>query len=625
MIVDDKRRWKHKINKKSVTVVDDMQRQGYKLQFKSGVDPIFARKLKAKLSTKGIVAAAQPLQILRVDNSNNRWQVDSTGKVTMTENKLKVMTPIDIALLAHDYDLRISTSTENNIADSNTSSSGNNGINYNAWQQERHKRRVSYTHSAHSSWRMDYTEVDIRLNPAYGAAAASGGRTREIEFELELNDAVKMKWLQEPDQNASVELTRYIVHDLIALIDLLVPFDSEDTTETSLVQADYGEELFRANDIVHPGRRQFEFLGSMPVNLSRQNLVSVTHTKYYLTEKSDGIRYLMYVIHDPTANKPVAVLVNRSKKAFRFRGSFEIGSFLPVGSILDGELVFNRTMKENVFLLFDVLAWAGVSYVKQNFSVRTELIHSQVMAMHDERLKQWLNGGGHAQTPPIRLVRKSFVDKSEIQSALLSLLRTEDGERVFYRDPNRHHKSDGIIFQPDSEYVFSRHYDLLKWKWAELRSVDLQVANNPQTNELCLMCGGDEGSQINCTKRGGENIGLGVYDTYRLRADMEDPSMDKRAAAVVEVAYDTIVGMWEYMQLRRDKSEPNYIATVMGVFMEQAESIGVEELEYILNAAASGAENDYEFQTAKMKTKLLDWQRNECANKKKHSQKMQGK
>ena len=43
--------------------------------------------------------------------------------------------------------------------------------------------------------------------------------------------------------------------------------------------------------------------------------------------------------------------------------------------------------------------------------------------------------------------------------------------------------------------------------------------------------------------------------------------------------------------------------------MEQAEAIHIEELEYALNAAAHGLENDYEVRLVKMKTQLLDWQR----------------
>lgn len=108
---------------------------------------------------------------------------------------------------------------------------------------------------------------------------------------------------------------------------------------------------------------------------------------------------------------------------------------------------------------------------------------------------------------------------------------------------------------------------------------------------------------------------LGEFDAYRLLADMESPELANRGPPIVEVAYDIQIGMWAYLHLRKDKDKPNFIDSVMGVFMEQAESISIEELEYTLSAASYGLENDFEPQIQKMKTKLLDWQRSEVARK----------
>ena len=79
----------------------------------------------------------------------------------------------------------------------------------------------------------------------------------------------------------------------------------------------------------------------------------------------------------------------------------------------------------------------------------------------------------------IKLIRKNFVEKHQLQSDLLSKISLVEGERVYFDSDRRHHKSDGIIFQPDSPYTFSIDSDLLKWKWSEVRSVDLQVVLTP--------------------------------------------------------------------------------------------------------------------------------------------------
>jgi hypothetical protein len=93
------------------------------------------------------------------------------------------------------------------------------------------------------------------------------------------------------------------------------------------------------------------------------------------------------------------------------------------------------------------------------------------------------------------------------------------------------------------------------------------------------MCGGPDGTMIDCSKRGRDHVGIGVFDTYRLLADIQD-SVGGVGNKIAEVVYDASIGLWGYLHLRKDKVEPNFIDTVIGVFMEQAEGISIEELQY---------------------------------------------
>ena len=68
----------------------------------------------------------------------------------------------------------------------------------------------------------------------------------------------------------------------------------------------------------------------------------------------------------------------------------------------------------------------------------------------------------------------------------------------------------------------------MKWKWPELRSVDLQVKINASimSNEerpsnvtpISLLATGPDSVRIDCTARG---VSLARFDTYRLLADLE--------------------------------------------------------------------------------------------------------
>ena len=67
------------------------------------------------------------------------------------------------------------------------------------------------------------------------------------------------------------------------------------------------------------------------------------------------------------------------------------------------------------------------------------------------------------------------------------------------------------------------------------------------------------------------------------------------------MAYDVTVGMWSYIHHRKDKAAPNYIDTVLGVFVEQAECITEEELEFSLTASTrsggGGVDSETDFQS----------------------------
>lgn len=166
----------------------------------------------------------------------------------------------------------------------------------------------------------------------------------------------------------------------------------------------------------------------------------------------------------------------------------------------------------------------------------------------------------------------------------------------------------------------SRNFDLLKWKWPELRSIDLSVSveNNNYDNSvvLNLKCSGPDNVEISCTKRGDVNVGLGTFDSYRLLADMSSFDNKKK---IVEVSYDVTVGLWSYVHLRKDKNQPNFIDSVFGVFMEQAEAISVEEVEYLLNCSTHklSSSEDFSLITARMRRQVLEKQRQDISNRKK--------
>ena len=78
---------------------------------------------------------------------------------------------------------------------------------------------------------------------------------------------------------------------------------------------------------------------------------------------------------------------------------------------------------------------------------------------------------------------------------------------------------------------------------------------------------------------------FGKFDKFRLLCDYYELHMNVQSGThskpfIIEVCYDTQVGLWKYMKYRKDKDEPNYIDTVLGVLMERAENVTLEELQH---------------------------------------------
>ena len=383
-------------------------------------------------------------------------------------------------------------------------------------------------------------------------------RLYEVEFEMQ--KPYMLEWLSNPDEANCHAKIQEMTQELYQLLHEFVPFDIEQ-----------GAMLEEANDLrLHAAIKKCTdsildlspespvvFPGSMPFSMSRKNLEVVCKNSYFVTEKTDGVRYLLYIVNDST-NHPAAVLFDRAKKIRLLSGSASIAKALGLETVLDGELVYDSAMKKNVFLVFDILAINGRSLTSKLFNERFHILHTDIA----ECLR---NINNTVDSTPI--VIKNFLPKRDLRQLLKCI--SIDGLSKVFSDPRsrQQHKTDGLIFQPDLCYKPFLDNNMVKWKYSDLCTVDMLVEISEERLEttgekVCrprLKCSGNEGTYIDCSKRGKEYIGLSKFDTYRLLADVDDS--DKRSIA--EVSYDTVVGSWIYSHLRKDKVEPNFIDVVL--------------------------------------------------------------
>ena len=122
---------------------------------------------------------------------------------------------------------------------------------------------------------------------------------RLYEVELELLPDTMQKWLSCPKDSA-VQMTNNITQELYNLLKTCVPyeFEHEDGLETPLDQNYYGNVIreLTLRILNLDSRTPQVFVGSMPFSMSRRNLEVVCKNSYYVTEKTDGVRFLLFLL-----------------------------------------------------------------------------------------------------------------------------------------------------------------------------------------------------------------------------------------------------------------------------------------------------------------------------------------
>lgn len=526
------------------------------------------------------------------------------------------MSIIDIALPAAPYDLRLTLATETPMKDDSVTS-----IQHlpNGWNKKRIKRRRSYSRTDKSfAWRIDVTEVTSMDNVA-GASQQKQQQHESIgyEIEMELSSQMTQKLIQTTDDAAARKLAETLsqqlwfmlqqlnpTHDVLEVDDFLSEHPSQEATKLAIGQCgslrrfmESGCQSWRTA-IGPDGSNTGEckpprnFIGSMPVNFSRHNIEEVQRSDgddggsestngkrgggggssagYYLSEKTDGVRYLLVF------TGKTAVLVDRasheSRKAFqpKLRGNkvnsgedplHGVVSMVKPGAVLDGEVVVHRKLRRPIFIVFDVLANSAAEPIL-HLPFEQRLRHLKAASFVKSGSSVDLFDPAAVSNPNIALplVRKNFVKRVDLDQ-LLSYVVEERGMRIYRYGETHHHLTDGIIFQPNAPYICGTDVNLLKWKYLDTVTIDVEIlpqmpsyGRNQNFDSDVMRVGvmGEEGTIVDMTRY----VRLPATERHRLEADRAESG-----SKIAEVGFDPETGEWYYRTMRPDKVAPNHIVS----------------------------------------------------------------
>ncbi|XWS67192.1 hypothetical protein CRYUN_Cryun05aG0266600 [Craigia yunnanensis] len=303
-----------------------------------------------------------------------------------------------------------------------------------------------------------------------------------------------------------------------------------------------------------------QFPGSHPVSLNRDNLQLLRQRYYYATWKADGTRYMMLITVDG------CYLIDRSFNFRRVQMRFPcrhppegIGDRTHHFTLLDGEMIIDTVpdshKQERRYLIYDMMALNHTPIIERPFYERWKMLEKEVIEPRNyerQNIYQSRNPYYRYDLEPFRVRRKDFWLLSTVNKVLKEFI------------PKLSHEADGLIFQGwDDPYVPRTHEGLLKWKYAQMNSVD-----------FLFEIGSDDHQQLFLYERGRKKLMEGNTVEFR---DVSDPP-PSFSGKIIECSWDSDQQVWLYMRIRTDKSTPNDINTFKKVMRSIRDNITDEIL-----------------------------------------------
>ncbi|SPO02826.1 related to mRNA guanylyltransferase [Cephalotrichum gorgonifer] len=335
-------------------------------------------------------------------------------------------------------------------------------------------------------------------------------------------------------------------------------------------------------------RSQRSFPGAQPVSFARSHIKELQREDYFVCEKSDGIRYLLYLTEDELGQEAHYLIDRKNDYWFINNKSLHLPTPQDVQSfhtqtLVDGELVMDieGTRRVPRFLLFDCLVIDGKNIMERPLDKRLAYMKEHIYAPYKKLFQEF----------PEELQYQPF----EVRMKDMQL---SYGMEMMFKDvlPHLKHGNDGLIFTcRTSSYRHGTDPHILKWKPPEENTIDCRLKIY-----FPLVEPDDEDIANGITQpyydyHTLERAELWVYmgdnqtrykkyaDAYITDKEFEqlmalgDPLNDR----IVE-SYRDDMGRWRISRFRDDKLEANHISTLNSV-MESIED-GVTEQELVNSA-----------------------------------------
>ncbi|MCJ1277253.1 Dcp1p-Dcp2p decapping enzyme complex alpha subunit [Puttea exsequens] len=348
-----------------------------------------------------------------------------------------------------------------------------------------------------------------------------------------------------------------------------------------------GDQLFRFRTEVSRllGRSATTFPGAQPVSFAAKHKLELQKHDYFVCEKSDGIRCLMYLTSAPVADQhqEVTYLVDRKNDYYYVEGlhfpkSAENPQAFHENTILDGELVNDKLSDGKIqlmYLVFDCLVLDGERIMELTLDKRIGRFRDIVFK-------------------PYKTLFDAYPDEKKYQPFLVDwkMMERSYGIEKMFKDtlPKLPHGNDGLIFTcRTTPYQFGTDQHILKWKPAHENSIDFRMTldfsmvepdSEDEDEDRSPFPDYEAVPEIRLSVFSGSGREDIPYGTMSLDEDqwekwkaLEQPLNDR----VVECSFIDN-NRWKFLRFRDDKNEANHISTVQSVIESIQDKVTEEDL-----------------------------------------------
>ncbi|KAI8980867.1 mRNA capping enzyme, catalytic domain-containing protein, partial [Pilobolus umbonatus] len=301
------------------------------------------------------------------------------------------------------------------------------------------------------------------------------------------------------------------------------------------------------------------FPGSQPVNFESKHIIDIQKEDYFVCEKSDGVRYLLFFLHSPKG--PASFLYDRNRcwyyipnLVFPMRGREK--EYLK-DTLMDGELVLDIEPHKKTwrYLVFDLMVINGSTVIQRSFSTRLGMLQQDIIQPFNASMKNQLD---NTKLPPFTIELKKME-------------RSYGLHLVFDQIPKLNHKSDGIVWTP-VKYPYKPGIcdKLLKWKPSELNTADFRISAKYSKEHKPIY-------SIEILSHG---VTYKFYDHFQpdpALASEYDPECE---VTIIEQGYAPLTrkGGWKFVRFRDDKSVANDESTVKAIINSVVDGVTKEQL-----------------------------------------------